>query len=75
MVAVVAEAIVPLNAPLNVVAVTVPVLVISLAPIFKAPDIIPPANANFSASNSAIALSTLVADIFPVADEVTSAAV
>ena len=29
----------------------------------------------FSASNSAIALSTLVADIFPVADEVTSAAV
>ena len=43
MIAVVVEAIVPLKAPPNVVAVTVPALVISLAPKLMSPDIVPPA--------------------------------
>ena len=75
VIAVVEVFIVPLKSPEKVVAITVFVKVILLLFILISPSIIPPCTSSFSFASSAIASSTLVADILVVWEDTTWEAV
>ena len=75
VIAIVEVLIVPFNSPEKVFAVAVPIKFKLLLFILISPYIRPPSTSNFSFANSAIASSTLIADILVVWEDTTSKAV